>query len=70
MLTAGGLGIRAEDALTYAAGNVDAAFSAQSAKTRRLREARIGGASMADAAAAAAYTAQEREVAGGEPPRG
>ena len=69
VLTAGSLGIRAEDALTYAAGNVDAAFSVQSAKTRRLREARIGGASMADAAAAAAYTAQEREAAGGEPPR-
>ncbi len=42
VLTADGLGIRAEDALTYAAGNVDAAFSGQSAKTRRLREARIG----------------------------
>lgn len=67
VLTAGGLGIKAEDALTYAAGNVDAAFSVQSAKTRRLREARIGGASMADAAAAAAYTAEERRSAGGKP---
>jgi hypothetical protein len=69
VLTAGGLGIRAEDALTYAVGNVDAAFSVQSAKTRRLREARIGGASMADAAAAAAYTAEERRSAGGKPRR-
>ncbi|MDQ0851168.1 uncharacterized protein YegL [Arthrobacter sp. B3I9] len=69
VLTAGGLGIRAEDALTYAVGNVDAAFSVQSAKTRRLREARIGGASMADAAAAAAYTAEERRSARGKPPR-
>jgi hypothetical protein len=69
VLTAGGLGIRAEDALTYAVGNVDAAFSVQSAKTRRLREARIGGASMADAAAAAAYTAEERRSAGGDPRR-
>jgi hypothetical protein len=67
VLTARGLGIRAEDALTYAAGNVDAAFSVQSAKTRRLREARIGGASLADASAAAAYTAEERRAAGGGP---
>lgn len=67
-LTARGLGIRPEDALTYAAGNVDAAFSVQSAKTRRLREARIGGASMADASAAAADTARERQAAGGEQP--
>jgi hypothetical protein len=67
VLTARGLGIRAEDALTYAAGNVDAAFSVQSAKTRRLREARIGGASLADASAAAAYTPEERRAAGGEP---
>ena len=43
VLTAHGLGIRAEDALTYAAGNVDAAFSVQSAKTRRLREAGSAG---------------------------
>ena len=40
----------------------------QSAKTRRLREARIGGASLADAAAAAAYTADERDAAGGGTP--
>lgn len=66
VLTAHGLGIKAEDALTYAAGNVDAAFSVQSAKTRRLREARIGGASLAEAAAAAAYTSEERESAGGD----
>ena len=70
VLTAHGLGIRAEDALTYAAGNVDAAFSGQSAKTRRLREARLAGASMADAAAAAAYTADERRAAGGGVPPG
>lgn len=69
VLTAHGLGIRAEDALTYAAGNVDAAFSGQSAKTRRLREARIAGASLAEAAAHSAYTAQERRAAGGEVPR-
>jgi hypothetical protein len=68
VLTARDLGIRAEDALTYAAGNVDAAFSVQSAKTRRLREARIGGASLADASAAAAYTAEERRAAGGQGP--
>ena len=65
VLTAEGLGIRADDALTYAAGNVEAAFSGQSAKTRRLREARLAGATMADAAAAAAYTAEERRAAGG-----
>ncbi|WP_232082194.1 VWA domain-containing protein [Arthrobacter sp. SO5] len=68
VLTAGGLGIKAEDALTYAAGNVDAAFSVQSAKMRRLREARLGGASMAEASAAAAYTAEERAAAGGGQP--
>ena len=68
VLTAHGLGIRAEDALTYAAGNVDSAFSGQSAKTRRLREARLAGASMADAAAAAAYTDEERRAAGGGAP--
>jgi hypothetical protein len=66
VLTAGGLGIRTEDALTYAAGNVDAAFSVQSAKTRRRREARIAGASLAEASAAAAYTPEERAAAGGE----
>lgn len=66
VLTAHGLGIRAEDALTYAAGNVDAAFSGQSAKTRRLREARMAGASLDEAAAYSAYTAEERRAAGGE----
>ncbi|WP_230117168.1 VWA domain-containing protein [Arthrobacter sp. Bi83] len=65
VLTAQGLGIRAEDALTYAAGNVDAAFSVQSAKTRRLREARVSGATLEQAAAAAAYTPEERRAAGG-----
>lgn len=65
VLTAGRLGIKAEDALTYAAGNVDAAFTVQSAKTRRLREARMSGASMEQASAMAAYTPEERKAAGG-----
>jgi hypothetical protein len=65
VLTAQGLGIRAEDALTYAAANVDAAFSVQSAKMRRLREARVSGATLEQASAAAAYTPEERRAAGG-----
>lgn len=64
VLTAQGLGIRAEDALTYGAARVDAAFTIQSAKTRRLREARMAGASLAEASVSAAYTQQERDAAG------
>jgi hypothetical protein len=63
VLTARGLGIKAEDALTYTAGNVDEAFNAQSAKTRRLREARMSGATMEQASAMAAYTPDERRAA-------
>lgn len=68
VLTAQGLGIKADDALTYAAGNVDAAFSVHSAKTRRLRESRMGGASIAEASAMAAFTPEERAEAVGKPP--
>lgn len=64
VLTAQGLGIRAEDALTYGSAHVEAAFTVQSAKTRRLREARLGGATIAEAAVQAAFTQDERDTAG------
>jgi hypothetical protein len=48
---------------------VDAAFSVHSAKTRRLRESRMGGASIAEASAMAAFTPEERAEAAGKPPK-
>ena len=62
-----GIGIAADQALTYGtgAGDAAAAFAAYSASSSRLRHAVAGGAPMPAARAAAAYAVDERAAAAG-----